>query len=228
MSTNEVVPTPGLVRWAVLVPVKRLELAKSRLEGYDPEARGRLALAFAADVVTAVLRCPSVARTLVVTDDPLAARTLAALGADVVPDGGGADLSGPGAELARTGLNGALARAATLVGPLAALGVAVVPADLPALTSEDLATTLRAVPRGGRAFVCDLEGRGTTLLAASPGCLLGAAYGPDSRSRHLASGAVELAGTAALRRDVDDRNHLVEAARLGVGGHTTAVLDALG
>ena len=221
MSTNEAVPTPGLVPWAVLVPVKRLELAKSRLEGYTAEARRQLALAFAADVVSAVLRCASVARVLVVTDDQLAAQTLARLGADITADGSAA------------GLNGALTRAATLIGSQAGpgvdgLGVAVVQADLPALTSEDLAATLQAVPRGRRAFVCDAEGRGTTMLAASAGCALGAAYGPDSRLRHLASGAVELVGMPALRRDVDSRGHLIEAARLGVGEHTAAALDALG
>lgn len=216
MCTNEVEPTPWLVPWAVLVPVKRLELAKSRLEGYDPEARRRLALAFAADVVTAVLRSRLVVRVLVVTDDELAAQTLSALGADVAPDGSGA------------GLNGALAQAATHIGSTAALGVAVVPADLPALTYEDLDVALHAVPRDQRAFVCDIEGRGTTLLAASAGCDLAAAYGADSRVRHLASGAVELVGTPALRRDVDSRAHLVEVARLGVGRHTTAALDALG
>ncbi|MCW2715520.1 MAG: cofC [Frankiales bacterium] len=216
MPPNDVPPQVERVSWAVVVPVKRLGLAKSRLSGFDAAARSRLALAFAADVVTAAVGCLLVQRVLVVTDDELAARTLAALGATPTPDGG------------TGGLNAALALSTERVRARHPdVGVAVLPADLPGVRPEDLAAALDAVPLGRRAFICDAEGRGTTLLAASPGCAVAAAYGPDSRLRHLQSGALELAGAPRLRRDVDSSEHLVELTRLGVGRHTSAVLRAL-
>ncbi|MBM0229025.1 2-phospho-L-lactate guanylyltransferase, partial [Micromonospora sp. ATA51] len=73
--------------WTVVVPVKRLPAAKSRLRGALPGVpHEELALALAADTVRAVLACPAVAEVLVVTDDASAAAELAAAGARIVPD----------------------------------------------------------------------------------------------------------------------------------------------
>ncbi len=72
--------------WTVLLPVKVLARAKSRLAVLAGDRRRELALALAADTVAAVLACPAVARVIVVTSDPVAGPLLAALGAVVVPD----------------------------------------------------------------------------------------------------------------------------------------------
>ena len=56
---------PARLGWAVVVPVKRLELAKTRLTQYAGDHRERLASAFAADTVAAALACPAVAGVLV-------------------------------------------------------------------------------------------------------------------------------------------------------------------
>lgn len=202
--------------WAVVVPVKRLVVAKSRLAAYGEDARRQLALAFAADVVAAAIGCDLVTQVLVVTDDPDAAAALSALGARVAPDDPDAGLNPAlehGAELLRAGN--------------ADLGVVTVSSDLPALQPADLAAALAAVPAGGRAFVADAAGTGTTLLAASAPAQLAPSYGPGSRDRHLASGAVELTGPAALRRDVDTPEDLRNALLLGVGARTAAVAAAL-
>src|SRR5262245_20801441 len=79
-------PDPPLSGWSLVLPLKPLHLAKSRLSAYPGGLRGELALAFAVDTVTAALRCPLVKRVLVVTDDPAAAHELTAAGALVVPD----------------------------------------------------------------------------------------------------------------------------------------------
>ncbi|MGC1212363.1 MAG: 2-phospho-L-lactate guanylyltransferase, partial [Micromonospora sp.] len=56
--------------WTVVVPVKRLQVAKSRLRGALPAVpHEELALALAADTVRAVRACAAVAEVLVVTDD---------------------------------------------------------------------------------------------------------------------------------------------------------------
>src|SRR3954451_14868062 len=60
-------------RWGIVVPVKRLTIAKTRLQSYGDAARQDLALAFALDVVTAGLQCDAVTAVLVVTDDDRAA-----------------------------------------------------------------------------------------------------------------------------------------------------------
>lgn len=202
--------------WGVVVPVKRLAVAKTRLGAYGEQARAELALAFAADVVVAALLCPRVVRVLVVTDDARAGEVLLALGAVITPDS------------PDDGLNPALAHGAELLrSAVRGCGVATVSADLPALRPDDLEAALTGVGPGRRAFVPDADGQGTTLLAAAPGCRLDSAYGPDSRRRHLRSGATELVGTPALRRDVDTPADLLEALALGVGRHTWAAVARL-
>lgn len=206
-------PSRTTAAWGVVVPVKVLAVAKSRLASCGDPLRAQLALAFAADVVTACLACPDVARVLVVTDDPQATRALRALGAQVAPDGPDA------------GLNPALDHGAALLrAALGECGVVTVASDLPTLRPDHLAAALAAVPARGRALVADVESIGTTLLAAGPGAALLPAYGDGSRQRHLDSGAVELLAPAALRRDVDTPADLAHAVRLGVGPHTAALL----
>ena len=64
--------------WSVLMPVKVLAEAKSRLAGLAGPRRAELALALASDTTTAVLGSDAVARVIVITDDQVAAVALAA------------------------------------------------------------------------------------------------------------------------------------------------------
>lgn len=206
---------PGSAGWAVVVPVKPLAAAKSRLRGAAPGVpHARLVLAMAQDTVRAVRACPAVAEVLVVTDDPAAAAALRRLGARVVPDAPAA------------GLNAAIAHGAAALDPgpdPPERWVAALTADLPALRPDELGDALRAAaaPPGVRGFVPDQAGAGTTLLAAPPGVALAPRFGPDSAARHAASGARRLAGAwPSLRRDVDTAADLAAAARVGLGPHT--------
>ena len=202
--------------WGLVVPVKRLDVAKSRLGAYGEAGRRALALAFAQDVVAAALACPVVERVLVVTDDREAARALADLGARVAPDDPDAGLNPAlehGADLLRSGHPD--------------LGVATLSSDLAALRPQDLATALARVAAGVRGFVPDASATGTTLLAAAAPAPLAPSYGAGSRARHLASGAVELDAPPGLRRDVDTPDDLRDAVALGVGSRTAAVLARL-
>lgn len=170
------------MQWTLVVPLKPLPQAKSRLaDTADDGLRPGLALAFAQDTVAAALACPAVRDVVVVTNDALAARELAALGAGTVPD------------LPRAGLNAALTHAATVVGAARrAASVAALNADLPALRPSELARVLDAAAEFPRSFLADSAGIGTTLLAASRGRELRPQFGAGSRARHRASGAVEL------------------------------------
>jgi 2-phospho-L-lactate/phosphoenolpyruvate guanylyltransferase len=203
--------------WSVVVPAKRLALAKTRLRPLTatvPDALAAhydLVLALLADTVEAALECPAVDAVVVVTDDPAAERVVRGLGATTVadePDGG---------------LNPALAHgAARLRGPVAALS-----SDLPALRAAELAEALAAATDRPRAFVADADGRGTTLLTAA-GAPLDPRFGPDSAAAHAEGGAVRLDGDwPGLRRDVDTEDDLRAAVRLGVGRSTTLALAGL-
>ncbi|MFE8911935.1 2-phospho-L-lactate guanylyltransferase [Streptomyces globisporus] len=198
--------------WSLVVPLKPLARAKSRLgRAAGEDARPLLALAFAQDTVAAALACPRVRDVVVVTDDAVAAAALSALGARIVPDAPGA------------GLNAALAhgaRSARALRPAAA--VAALNADLPALRSGELARVLDFASAFPSAFLRDATGIGTTFLAARSGAEFRPAFGGPSGPRHLASGAVEIAlsGVDSVRRDVDTGEDLRVALALGVGPHT--------
>src|SRR6266536_2449759 len=79
-------PATAPLTWSLVVPVKVLARAKTRLASLAGPDRPALALAMAADTVAAALDSPQVGRVIVVTDDPQAAEVLAGLGAVVVPD----------------------------------------------------------------------------------------------------------------------------------------------
>ena len=204
--------------WAVVVPVKVLARAKSRIAPLAGSRRAELALAMVADTISAVVASPVAGRVIAVTDDPVAARELAGLGATVVPDE------------PRAGLNEALVFGASLAARhWPGAGVAALSGDLPALRPDEISVALRAAASWPEAFVPDLQGSGTTLYAASPGAEFRPAFGPDSRSRHVAQGAAELLlpGITGLRRDVDTAQDLRDAARLGLGARTSAVAAEL-
>ncbi len=203
-------------RWVVLLAVKPLALAKSRLERPD---RPALTAAMAADTAAAAAGVPAVRAVLVVTDDDDARRLLSPM-AQVIPDSPAA------------GLNPALAHGAIESArrwPDA--GVAVLAADLPALRPAALASALDLAAHHPRSVVADAAGTGTVLLTAAPGDDLAPAFGPGSRRRHRDSGAIDVTealaaddATAGLRRDVDTSADLEAAIGLGVGPVTAKVL----
>jgi 2-phospho-L-lactate guanylyltransferase len=198
----------ALISWSVLMPVKVLADAKSRLAGLAGPRRGELALALAGDTLSAVLACAEVARVIVITDDQVAAPALAGIGALVVPDE------------PRDGLNAALRYgAAHAAARWPGSGTAALSADLPALRPAELAAALRAAAGCRTAFVADAPGDGTTLYTAAPGMAFEPAFGLASRSRHAAGGAAELGLDAipGLRRDVDTPDDLRSATLLGLG-----------
>jgi len=204
--------------WSLVVPVKVLAQAKTRLAALAGPDRPALALAMAADTVAAALKSPQVGRVIVVTDDPRAAEVLAGLGAVVVPDRPG------------RGLNRALHHGAAHAGSRwPRSGIGGLAADLPALRPAELSSALRAAARWPQAFVPDSAGSGTTLYTARPGTAFRPRFGSGSAARHRAAGAAELdrPGLASLRRDVDEPADLRRAADLGLGARTAAVARQL-
>ena len=204
--------------WSVLMPVKVLAEAKSRLAALTGPRRAELALALACDTVTAALGAAPVARVIVITDDQAAKTALAALGALVIPDE------------PRDGLNAALRHgAAHTAARWPGAGTAALSADLPALRPAELTRALDAAAAAPTAFVADAAGDGTTLYTAMPGTPFRPAFGLASRARHAAGGAAELGldGIPGLRRDVDTPSDLRGAAALGLGPHSAPLAAEL-
>lgn len=202
-------------RWSLVVPVKVLSHAKTRLGGpggFSPELRAALALAFALDTVQAALACELVDRVVVVTADQSAARDVSRLGARVVPDEavGINDAINSGAQAAADGPVGALC------------------GDLPALRADELTRVLQSAQRHARAVLGDRQAYGTTLLTALDPQDLRPAFGDGSLQRHVDAGATELLSTeaASVRCDVDTRADLAAARLLGLGSFTERLLHA--
>ena len=206
-----------VAQWSIVVPAKRLAVAKTRLrpltEALGGSSHGELVLALLADTVASALACPSVAELLVVTDDPAAADVVGRLGARTLDD-----------EPDR-GLNPALEHGARNASCPA---VAALSSDLPALRPAELAAALRSAEVAPRCFVPDADGTGTTLLTAL-GTPLVPRFGPASARAHRDSGAVALTGDwPGLVRDVDTARDLSEALALRAGPRTTDVAARLG
>jgi 2-phospho-L-lactate/phosphoenolpyruvate guanylyltransferase len=210
------VGSPGV---HLLVPIKPLHLAKSRLLGAADRGAGRagahadLVAAVALDTVAAAQRTPGVDGVVVVTSDPELTESFTAEGIEVLPDTPAA------------GLNAALRhgdeqlRQRETVRRTGALQ-----ADLPALRVADLAAALD-MAGGGRAFCPDRQGTGTTLLLAESGRPLDPRFGPGSATAHARSGAKSLEGPwESLRCDVDTEQDLELATKMGLGPRTSARL----
>jgi len=196
--------------WTLLVPLKSSVRGKSRID-VDPELRGRLAFAMAADTIAAASTAPGVGSLLVVAEDAEDGDRLARL-------------HGVRIQLTTTtGLNEAIrdGLAGVADGP-----VAVLPADLPSLTADELGAALAAAASHRAAVVADRQGTGTTLLTATAAGRLRPHYGGDSLRRHVLGGAVllDLPVESGLRSDVDQVGDLMGVT----GSRTLAVLDDAG
>ncbi len=206
------------LRWSVVIPVKRLAIAKTRLRpGLPGVSHLELVTAITADTVAASIASRAVGRVVVVTDDDEIRPSLAALGAICVPD------------LPDAGLNPALEYGASVAAELAPEdGVAALGGDRPALRPAELASALAAAAGADRCLVADTPGDGTALLTAVPGTPLKPAFGRGSYEAHLASGAVALTGAwPSLRRDTDTLADLADATDLGLGPRTAALVAAV-
>lgn len=187
----------------VAIPVRALEGAKSRLGAVlDAEERHDLVEQLLTRTVGVALATAGVTEVLVVSPDPEVLEIAHASGAR-------------GVLQASRGLNPALGEARD-----AAAGdrLLVVPADLPSLTSDDLAALLAAGEAAGTPSVVlapDRHGRGTNALLLDPPDAIDPAFGGGSRAGHawLASSAdlayAEVTGRNGLALDLDTPDDLL-------------------
>ncbi len=211
--------TPSIA-WTIVIPVKSLTAAKTRLAPeHSPAERAMLARAFALDTVDVARTVAAVDRVVVVSDEPVIERELRGVpGVEVVPEVGARGLAAAithGIAVARTSrplplppphlppsravTAGIPAAEGTVIardradgskGADAAVGVLL--GDVPALRAEELARALEVAARHPLAFVPDAEGTGTTLATARAGVPFDAHFGQDSAARHAAAGFADL------------------------------------
>jgi 2-phospho-L-lactate guanylyltransferase len=198
--------------WTVIVPMRSLDEAKSRLRGAteSPTQHRELVRAIRADCVHAVMDAALVARVVIVAERPDEIDLAAVL---TIDDGG------------QPGLNAAVRHA----GEVAAQrwppdGIAVMVGDLAALTATVVQDVLGAADEfpDRRAMVIDRQGTGTTMLLSGPGLPLTPYFGPDSAVRHQAAGYQRLDVDPRARLDVDEPGDLKAAIALGIGPAVTA------
>jgi 2-phospho-L-lactate/phosphoenolpyruvate guanylyltransferase len=209
---------------AALVPVKRLEAAKSRLRpGLAPDLLERLTLVMLEDVLAALCQAPVLDAVVVVTEDERVAEAARKAGARAWvrhDDGLNPSLDAAGAELAREGASALL----------------VVLGDVPGITAEDVEVFTRALamlgPRG--VVLAPARDGGTAALLRTPWNVIPAAFGADSAARHrelAATHGVPLRELALPGLAVDlDRPADVDAflAGPGAGPRTRALLSEIG
>jgi 2-phospho-L-lactate guanylyltransferase len=181
--------------WA-LVPVKSPAAAKTRLAPWlTPAERAALATRMAHDVLAALVASRSLAGIALLAADADGAALARGTPCRVLEDERPGDLC--------ASLDAAAAR-------LAADGartVVIVPADLPALTGNDV-DELLAAHRGGVSVAVATRDGGTNALVLTPPEAIPSLFGPDSAERHLAA-ARERGLTAtrlelpAFARDID-------------------------
>jgi 2-phospho-L-lactate guanylyltransferase len=159
-----------------VVPVKRFAVAKSRLAaGVEATRRPELVAAMVADVLEAIGAARSIERTIVVSQEPVAAELAAAAGAELLADFD--DSSHIAAALA--GIEAAKAAGARCV--------ALLPGDCPLLDPRELDKMLTGVPDPYVAVIPDRHGTGTNALVLAPPDAIVPSFGEGSRDRHVAA-----------------------------------------
>lgn len=212
------------MRTIAVLPVKRFELAKTRLaEQLAPQARRELAEAMVADVLDVLAAAAELTAVVVVTNEPSVAALAQASGASVLADPHESGQS-----------------AATLVGIDHALAAGyeralLVPGDCPALDGATLAELLAPEdPAPAVTIVADRHGTGTNALLLTPPDAIEPSFGPGSFERHAerasAAGTTwRVAPLPGLLLDADTPDDLA-ALRDALDGRTTrtaAILEAI-
>jgi 2-phospho-L-lactate guanylyltransferase len=176
------------MRTVALVPVKRLEAAKSRLgPRLEANERRALALGLLRGVLAALRAAGVVAEQIVVSPDPRVLALAETLGAWALRQ-------------RDDGLNPALEAARAAAGTAEA--VLVVAADLPLLTPAEVRGLVALAPAPpGVVIAPDAAEDGTNALLLRPAGLLPFGFGAGSLERHLAS-ARAAGATVALYRSL--------------------------
>lgn len=159
----------------VIIPVKPLRLAKSRLSKVlTPEERQHFAETMLRHVLGVVQQVPDVAGTLVISRDTRALALAREYNAKTIQESGSPEL------------NNALMRATSIVASWHADAVLILPADLPLIAAADVQAILALgdKPHPTIVLTTDRNRDGTNALFVRPPGAIKYAYGEGSFHRH--------------------------------------------
>jgi 2-phospho-L-lactate/phosphoenolpyruvate guanylyltransferase len=195
-----------------LIPLKRLDLAKSRLQPFlSTDERRTLTRRMLQRVVKALRGCDAVDRVALVSPEHQVA---VELGLDWVPDG--------------ATLNEALQGGIAWAVHAAAESALIIPADLAAVGADDIAALIAAQRSRPEIVIAPTRDGGTGALLVSPPDAVHPAFGPGSFARHVAAArtqgiAVRTVRRPGFARDVDRPEDLVSAMGARQLGRTGTV-----
>jgi 2-phospho-L-lactate guanylyltransferase len=183
----------------VVIPVKPLRLAKSRLaKVLTPDERQQLAEVLLRHVLQTVNNVPEVTGTLVISRDNRVLTIAREYKARTVQETGNPEL------------NAALLRAAKIIESWGSDSILILPADLPVINAEDVSAIIKLGKKNFPSVVIAtdrIEDGTNALFVRPPGCI-GYAYGPGSFQRHMAlakeaSAHIEVYHSERLQFDID-------------------------
>lgn len=178
----------------VIIPVKPLMLAKSRLsEVLEPADRQRFAEVMLRHVLRVVKDVPAVTGTLVISRDTQALSIAREYSAKTIQESGAPEL------------NTALMRATSVVASWRSEALLILPADLPLITSLDVNQIIEIGQSNHPSVVIatDRNRDGTNALYVRPPGLISYSYGEGSFQRH-----------AVAARDADAEVNVYQSDRL--------------
>jgi len=193
--------------WA-LVPMKKIDRSKQRLHPRLGHRRRELSLAMFKDVSGSLVASRAFAGVAVVTSDPRISVLAAAQGIMVIDEIG-------------HGMNAAVSQGVQALLAMGARGIAIIPADVPLITPEEIRRVLYALDRGRAGTGTGVMGilpsasrDGTNFLSIEGPMRFPFAYGPGSFKRHLAAAGragleVVPLDSAAFALDIDTESDLL-------------------
>jgi len=183
--------------WAI-VPVKPLNLGKSRLAGtISEDERINLNTRLLVHTLNTLSEISEIGQVLVVSRDSNVLSISRDLGAKTILENGSPQL------------NTALARATVFAQLHAIYGVLILPADLPLLSKNDILSLIKVAGDPPVVVISpDRRNDGTNALLISPAGLIEYDFGPNSFDRHchlakLASARLEIVNLPSLAFDLD-------------------------
>ena len=161
----------------VIIPIKILDKAKSRLSKYLPdEKRKQFCLAMFKDVIKTVRARDKVKEVVVVSNDPMVTQLVERFGAVLLPD-------------KTHGLNCTISNTVNWCVKNGATSVLVLPADIPLIKVEDLDEIYSLAERASMTITPSRDGRGTNALLLKPPKISPTFYGPLSFQKHIQEAA---------------------------------------
>ena len=205
--------------WAI-VPVKRFDQAKSRLATVlSTQERIDLCLAMTEDVVDCLTKVSSIQGIAIISSEPLLKDLLIKYACIRLEDQEGA------------GFSANMDHAANWLEARGHTEMIYVPADVPAITPDEIETLIRNHNNGVTIVPAKAES-GTNLLVCTPPSAIPFQFGPNSCDHHhqVAQSRglpVQILQSPGLANDIDEPDDLYWLMKSGIHCRTTTYLQNL-